>query len=250
MIATFSILGEHESEPEYGYYDTEGGMATRYDEDGEAIWHNPYAYVYYTLPDENWSDNMDLNLRFQCYSNIETKQVGNVYLAFTIDPYGDESRSLEQRVVFRFSDRVVRKDLANHADDRHYFTLTNYDYYRGGNYIEDDDLVDDVLEELLNEGTMKIEVRDDDLVVNFVVVARPAGHQSQDIFAVISQCYYGMKHPNVGSESSTMVFSKSSPVSADSLWKDQANRHYMNKLKLFQSPSKESVVGARERRSN
>lgn len=211
-LLTLPCLAEHDEEPEYGYYWSNGSVLKQHRmQDGSSYVSivQPFAESTFTLPHVNQVDDdeqdIDLQVNVGCFVWPRTMEVLTTTLNFQIDPFFRERRSIDEEVTFQFQNRRARRTLKEHTGGLRYFTLTDDTGYNGANFVEDDRLVEDVLEELLTRGRISVEVEDDGDEIEFVVVARPSDHATQNIFDAVSRCYYGAKHEDVVIEDSAAI---------------------------------------------
>ncbi|MXW54338.1 MAG: hypothetical protein F4X44_12585 [Gammaproteobacteria bacterium] len=226
-LACASLLAEHSEEPVFDYYRAEGGGILKFYSGNHVLGYlSPLATSTFKLPEVNDQDNMDLRVIISCFVWPESNEVLQTNISFLIDPYRYERRSLDDRVTFRFRNRVARRTLRDYEDDYNFFTLTNYDDYSGINYVRDSSLMEDVLQELLEEGRITVEVEDDGDDVDIIVVSRPAGHETQNIFDTVSRCYHGSKHTGVEIEASSNALPTPTESSAQPLAVTRLLREY------------------------
>lgn len=170
---------------------------------------SPLAESTFTLPDVNEVDDdeqdIDLRVLISCFVWPRTMEVLTTDISFVVDPFYRERRSVDDEVVIRLKTRTARRTLEEHEGGLRFFTLTDNSEFVGSNFVHDERLMEDLLEDLLLEGRITVELEDDGDEIEIVVVARPSGHPTERIFDTASRCFYGSKHPGVVIEDSTAV---------------------------------------------
>lgn len=205
LVSTTFITAEHNSEPSYGYYETRGDEIVLYNSVGSVHWYKPQFQIHFTLPEEN-DDGPDIELQVTgtCYIVPDTGRVLGTFLNFVIDSdYDDPDRYVDEEITVRLKTRIYRHTLEEHSENLRSFTLKwvpqNGD--TGINYVNHENTINYLLEDLLNEGQATIEAKDDNANdFKFIIVSRPTGHQTHNVFDWVSRCYYSGKHPDVGQE--------------------------------------------------
>lgn len=241
-LLTLPCLAEHNEEPEYGFYQAEGGVTTTYrmqDLIPYVSFMAPVAVSTFTLPDVNEVDDdevdIDLRVTIGCAVWPSTMDVLYTNISFVVDPYYRERRSVDDEVVFRLKTRTARRTLEDHEGGLRFFTLTSNSEYVGSNFVHDERLMEDVLEDLMLEGRITVELEDDGDDIEFIVVARPAGHATQNVFDAVSRCYYGSMHEGaevVGSDVALQA-AVSQTQSEQSKLKKQFDAYYKSRFGLF-----------------
>ena len=236
-LLSFAVLADHETEPEFGFYRTDGYLSKTYQSGYEEppSWHTPTAIVYYNLPETNSQWNVELRTTFRCYvvdPHSQSPRLATTWFWFVVDPYQETEGSIGSRVVFNFSDRSEKRGLSNHDRDNRLFVLTNSSFAEDfDNVIVDAELTMDVLESLVKDGYLKVEAQDDGNDIEFIVLSRPTNHISQDVFNMASCCYYSDKHPNVETNDTTMA--TSSGVSFMDSWEKRTTDHEAKRMRVF-----------------
>lgn len=236
VLACCTLHAEHSEEPEYGYYHVfGGGVDVFYNKDGESIWHIPESDSRYTHPNLN-AEGMEIRFNPRCWSHASDSVAYSTYLSFGIDTsYDLSSFELDERVIFRFDTRIVKKKLPNHNSTFRWFSITDNQYATSHtNRIIDEDLMKDVMKELFKRGRITVEAVVNDEKVKNIIVARPDPHISKKIFATISRCYYGTMHPYVTTSNSGIQSMLSSSFNDLNAFAKQANTHEEQRMKEFQ----------------
>ena len=211
LTLNFYVLAEHSEEPEYGYYDAWGTVEVSYTSSKSVYWYLPRFYADFTLPEENTEGpNIELTVSGSCYVLPHTGQVLGTFLTFTLDSgYDDTDRYVDDEITVRLKERIYNHTLDGYDEDNRlrWFTLkwvpTNGDV--GLNYVNHENTIKYLLEDLMTEGRATVEAKDENgNLFKFILVSRPTGHQTHNLFDWVARCMYSNTHLDVHEEEQSL----------------------------------------------